>query len=89
MVLVPVSPQDPHRFVNYYASQVGHGLPGFAGTPVMRGRGLGSMFARLFKFGVPFVRCGFEVAKLHLKSAAKHIASDIITTAKSSKRHFV
>ena len=31
---------DPERFIPYYLNQAGNGLPGFAGTPVVYGRGL-------------------------------------------------
>lgn len=73
--------QDPQRFVSYYERQVGGALPGFAGAPVMYGRGIGSLFSRLFRFVSPLVKRGFALAKPHLTSAAKNIASDVMTHA--------
>ena len=72
---------DPHRFVNYYQNQVGGTLPGFYGTPVMYGRGIGSIFSKLFRFVTPLVKKGFAIAKPHLKTAATNIASDVIGKA--------
>ena len=69
---------DPHRFVNYYQNQVGGTLPGFYGAPVMYGRGIGSIFSKLFRFVAPLVKKGFAIAKPHLKTAATNIASDVI-----------
>jgi len=73
--------QDPQRFVSYYENQAGGSLPGFYGAPVMYGRGIGSIFSRLFRFVAPLVRRGFAIAKPHLKSAVKNIASDVISKA--------
>lgn len=75
---------DPRRFVNYYESQVGGSLPGFYGAPVMYGRGIGSIFSRLFRFVSPLVKKGFNIAKPHLKSAATNIASDVIKSSVGS-----
>lgn len=72
---------DPRRFVSYYESQVGGALPGFVGSPVMYGRGIGSVFSKLFRFISPLVKKGFSLAKPHLKTAAKNIASDVISQA--------
>jgi len=72
---------DPHRFVSYYQNQVGGALPGFYGAPVMYGRGIGSLFSRLFRFVSPLVKSGFAIVKPHLKKAATNIASDVIGKA--------
>ena len=69
---------DPHRFVTYYESQVGGTLPGFYGAPVMYGRGIGSIFSKLFRFVSPLLKTGFAVAKPHLKTAASNIAADAV-----------
>lgn len=69
---------DPKRFISYYETQAG-GLPGYHGAPVMYGKGVGSVFARLFRFVTPFVKKGFAIAKPHLKTAAKGIATDVIS----------
>lgn len=70
--------EDPHRFVSYYESQVGGTLPGFYGAPVMYGRGIGSIFSKLFRFVAPLLKRGFAVAKPHLKTAATNIASEAV-----------
>lgn len=72
---------DPHRFISYYEGQAGGSLPGFYGAPMMYGRGIGSIFARLFRFVSPLVKKGFSMAKPHLKTAASNIASDVFRHA--------
>lgn len=69
---------DQNRFVQYYVNQAGGSLPGFYGAPVMYGRGIGSLFSKLFRFVSPLVKKGFAFVKPHLKTAAKNIASDAI-----------
>ena len=70
---------DPHRYVNYYQKQAGGSLPGYAGLPSMYGAGLGGLFRGLFRMAMPLLRKGIGIAKPHLKTAAKNIASDVIT----------
>ena len=71
---------DHERFVPYYLNQAGNGLPGFAGAPMVYGRGLGSMLSKAFRFVMPFLKRGVDIAKPHLKTAAKSIASDVVST---------
>lgn len=71
---------DPHRFVHYYHNQVGGG-DRFQGAAVQYGRGIGSIFSKLFRFVSPLVKSGFALAKPHLKRAATNIASDVIGKA--------
>lgn len=73
--------EDPHHFVQYYERQVGGDLPGFYGAPVMYGRGIGSLFSRLFHFVSPLVKKGFTIVKPHLKMAASNIVSDVFNQA--------
>ena len=70
--------EDPRRFVAYYEGQAGGNLPGFYGAPVMYGRGLGSIFSKLFRFVSPLLKSGFAVVKPHLKTAATNIAADAV-----------
>ncbi len=70
---------DHQRFVSYYTSQAGHGLPGFQGAPVQYGRGIGSVLSRAFRFILPFIKRGATLAKPHLSTAAKGIASDVVS----------
>ena len=71
---------DPNRYVRYYANQVGHN-PYFSGQPVQYGRGLGSIFSRIFRFITPLIKTGVSIAKPHVKSAAKNIAGELASRA--------
>lgn len=83
MILINPGDDDPHRFVQYYQDQVGGAISGFRGQNVMYGRGIGSIFSRLFRFVSPFIKTGFAIARPHLKKAATNIASDVIGKAMS------
>jgi len=76
---------DPERYISYYRAQAGNGLPGYAGGGVMYGSGfasgIGGLFKGLFRMAMPFFRRGISIAKPHLKSAAKNIMSDVVTSA--------
>ncbi len=74
---------DPERYVAYYRSQAGNGLPGYAGGPVMYGGGIGGIFKALFRTALPLLKRGFSIVKPHLKTAARNIASDVVTSALS------
>ncbi len=74
---------DPERYVAYYRSQAGNGLPGYAGGPVMYGGGIGGIFEALFRTVLPLLKRGFSIVKPHLKTAARNIASDVVTSALS------
>ncbi len=74
---------DPERYVAYYRSQAGNGLPGYAGGPVMYGAGIGGIFKALFRTALPLLKRGFSIVKPHLKTAARNIASDVVTSALS------
>ncbi len=74
---------DPERYVAYYRSQAGNGLPGYAGGPVMYGGGIGGIFKALFRTALPLLKRGFSIVKPHLKTAARNIASDVVTNALS------
>lgn len=56
-------------------------MAGFSGARTMYGKGMGGIFSRIFKFVMPLARKGFEIAKPHLRSAAKDIAGDLIKAA--------
>lgn len=74
---------DPERYVTYYWNQAGNRLPGYAGGPVMYGSGIGGIFRSLFRTALPLLKRGFSIAKPHLKTAARNIASDVVTRALS------
>ncbi len=71
------------NYVDYYRNQADGGLPGYAGGAVMYGAGLGGLFRGLFRLAVPLLKRGFSIAKPHLKSAAKNIATDVISNVMS------
>lgn len=75
--------------MTYYTNQAGNGLPGYVGGGVMYGNGLGGLFRGLFRFAMPLLKRGFNIAKPHLKSAAKNIFSDVVsnTMAGSFNNH--
>ncbi len=49
----------------------------------MYGAGLGGLFRGLFRLAVPLLKRGFSIAKPHLKSAAKNIATDVVSNVMS------
>ncbi len=63
--------------------RAGGGLPGYTGGAVMYGAGLGGLFRGLFRLAVPLLKRGFSIAKPHLKSAAKNIATDVVSNVMS------
>ena len=74
----PYTNSDGH-YTDYYAQQAGRGLPGFVGAPTQYGNGLGGVFRSLFRFAMPLLRGGFNMAKPHLKTAAKNIVGDVVS----------
>ncbi len=79
--MVYYRPGEPNTadYVSYYQNQAGCGLPGYSGSGVMYGAGLGGLFRGLFRMAVPLLKRGFSFAKPHLKSAAKNIVSDVVS----------
>ena len=49
---------DAKAYENYYLSQVGHGMPYFAGARVQQGYGLGNLFSSIAKSVLPLVKKG-------------------------------
>lgn len=70
---------NPDRYIAYYKNQAGHGIPGYSGGAVMYGAGLGGIFRGLFRFAAPLLRKGFNIARPHLKTAAKNIVTDVFS----------
>ena len=48
---------------NYYLSQVGHGMPYFAGARVQQGYGLGNLFSSIAKSVLPLVKKGAKTSE--------------------------
>ena len=81
---------DAKAYENYYLSQVGHGMPYFAGARVQQGYGLGNLFSPLVKkgaktLGKQVLQSGVEFASdvLHGKNA-KQAAIDQARAAGSN-----
>ena len=68
---------DPSIYRNYYKAQAGYALPGYHGTPVMYGAGLGGIFRSLFRKAIPLLRRGIDIFKPHAKTAVRNIARDV------------
>ena len=61
---------DAKAYENYYLSQVGHGMPYFAGARVQQGYGLGNLFSSIAKSVLPLVKKGAKtLGKQVLQSA--------------------
>ncbi|KAL1268826.1 hypothetical protein QQF64_034189 [Cirrhinus molitorella] len=48
---------------------------------VLYGSGVGGLFRGLFRMAIPFLKKGFNIAKPHLKAAAKNIVTDVFSNA--------
>ena len=62
---------DAKAYENYYLSQVGHGIPYFAGARVQQGYGLGNLFNSIAKRV-------FSLVKKGAKTLGKQFASDVL-----------
>ncbi len=49
----------------------------------MYGGGIGGILKALFRTALPLLKRGFSIVKPHLKTAARNIASDVVTSALS------
>ncbi len=49
----------------------------------MYGASIGGIFKALFRTALPLLKRGFSIAKPHLKTAARNIASNVVTSALS------
>ncbi len=49
----------------------------------MYGSGIGGIFKALFRTALPLLKRGFSIVKPHLKTAARNIASGVVTSALS------
>ena len=80
---------DSQQYVAYYQNQAGGLLLGYAGSTVMHGSGLGGICCGLFRMAMPLLKKGLNIAKPHLKAAARNIVcevvSNVMTTATGDK----
>ena len=70
---------DNDKYTSYYMNQAGSGLPGFMGSSAQYGAGLGGMFRNLFRRALPLFKQGLNMARPHLKTAARSIVADVVT----------
>ena len=77
---------NPEIFRRHF--QAGRGLPGFSGSRVQRGDGLGKILGAIARRALPIIKAGFRIAKPHIKKAAKSVAKDVtgrVTQAAANK----
>lgn len=70
--------QPSHKaYIDYYESQAGSGaLQRYAGAQSQFGYGLGSLLRSVFRSLIPFGRRAFDIAKPHLKDAARELTKE-------------
>ena len=68
---------DVKAYENYYLSQVGHGMPYFAGAQVQQGYGLGNLFSSIAKSVLPLVKKGAKTLGKQVLQSGVNFASDV------------
>lgn len=68
---------NPNIFRDHYRNQVGNALPGFRGTRMQYGNGIGSILGAIARRAIPLLKTGAKIIAPHLKKAARNIATDI------------
>ena len=69
---------DAKAYENYYLSQVGHGMPYFAGARVQQGYGLGNLFSSIVKSVLPLVKKGAKTLGKQVLQSGVDFASDVL-----------
>ena len=69
---------DAKVYENYYLSQVGHGMPYFAGVQVQQGYGLGNLFSSIAKSVLPLVKKGTNILGKQVLQSGVEFASDVL-----------
>ena len=69
---------DAKAYENYYLSQVGHGMPYFAGARVQQGYGLGNLFSSIAKSVLPLVKKGAKTLGKQVLQSDVDFASDVL-----------
>ena len=78
---------DNQSFHQYYKNQAGSGLPGFQGTRIQRGYGIGSMISGLFRAAAPLLKkAASTIGKQALRSGV-NVASNYLSDPKKSLKH--
>ena len=76
---------DAKTYENYYLSQVGHGMPYFAGARVQQGYGLGNLFSSIAKSVLPLVKNGAKTLEKQVLQSGVDFASDVLQGKTSNK----
>ena len=71
---------NPDLYRTHFRNQSGGNLPGFQGSRMQYGEGLGSFFSSIARKAVPLLRSGFKMAAPHMKKAAAGIAKDVFNS---------
>ena len=69
---------DTKAYENYYLSQVGHGMPYFAGARVKQGYGLGKLFSSIAKSVLPLVKKNAKTLEKQVLQSGVDFASDVL-----------
>ena len=69
---------DAKAYENYYLSQVGHGMPYFAGARVQQGYGLGNLFSSIAKRVLPLVKKSAKTLGKQVLQSGVEFASDVL-----------
>ncbi|KAK7901940.1 hypothetical protein WMY93_018709 [Mugilogobius chulae] len=72
---------DESRYVNYYVSQAGGELPGYSGSRVQYGAGIGGLLRGLLRWAYPLVSRGVAIVKPHIKRAASDVTTAVLKAA--------
>ena len=69
---------DAKAYENCYLSEVGHGMPYFAGARVQQGYGLGNLFSFITKIVLPLVKKGAKILGKQVLQSCVEFASDVL-----------
>ena len=69
---------ETKAYKNYYLSQVGHGMPYFAGARVQQGYGLGNLFSSIAKSVLPLVKKSAKSLGKQVLQSGVEFTSDVL-----------
>ena len=69
---------EAKAYNNSYLSQVGHGIPYFAGARVQQGYGLGNLFSSIAKSVLPSVKNGAKTLEKQVLQSGVEFAFDVL-----------
>ena len=68
---------NPDIYRRHYKAQIGRALPGFSGSRMQHGEGIGAFLGSMARKALPLISSGLKMAKPHLTRAAKGVAKDL------------